>query len=107
MNTRKKGIILLWISIFIIFTSLTFFVIGCNSDYLVNNIAKRFALTFLILAILLLVYSIFLLIRFRFSRAFKKTKIIVVSAIVGLYVLGCSSFLIIFEHGLLQQQWQQ
>ena len=62
MNTRKKGIILLWISIFIIFTSLTFFVIGCNSDYLVNNIAKRFALTFLILAILLLVYSIFLLI---------------------------------------------
>lgn len=95
MNTRKKGIILLWISIFIIFTSLTFFVIGCNSDYLVNNIAKRFALTFLILAILLLAYSIFLLIRFRFSRAFKKTKIIVVSAIVGLYVLGCSSFLFI------------
>ena len=95
MNTRKKGIILLWISIFIIFTSLTFFVIGCNSDYLVNNIAKRFALTFLILAILLLAYSIFLLIRFRFSRAFKKAKIIVISIIVGLYVLGCSSFLFV------------
>ena len=95
MNTRKKGIILLWISIFIIFTSLTFFVIGCNSDYLVNNIAKRFALTFLILAILLLAYSIFLLIRFRFSRAFKKVKMIVISVIVGLYALGCSSFLFI------------
>ena len=95
MNTRKKGIILLWISIFIIFTSLTFFVIGCNSDYLVNNIANRFALTFLILAILLLAYSIFLLIRFRFSRAFKKVKMIVISVIVGLYALGCSSFLFI------------
>ena len=95
MNTRKKGIILLWISIFIIFTSLTFFVIGCNSNYLVNNIAKRFALSFLILAILLFAYSIFLLIRFRFSRAFKKVKMIVISVIVGLYALGCSSFLFI------------
>lgn len=95
MNTRKKGIILLWISIFIIFTSLTFFVIGCNSDYLVNNIAKRIALTFLILAILLLAYSIFLLIRFRFSRAFKKVKMIVISVIIGLYALGCSSFLFV------------
>lgn len=95
MNTRKKGIILLWISIFIIFTSLTFFVIGCNSNYLVNNIAKRFTLTFLILAILLLAYSIFLLIRFRFSRAFKKVKMIVISVIIGLYALGCSSFLFV------------
>ncbi len=95
MNTKKKGIILLWVSIFVIFTSLTFFVIGCNSDYLVGNMAKRFALMFLILAIILLAYSIFLIIRFRLSNAFKKGKMIAISIIVGIYALGCSSFLFI------------
>lgn len=95
MNTKKKGLILLWISIFVIFTSLTFFVIGCNSSYLVNEFAKRFALMILILALILLGYSIFLLIRFRFSHCFKKVKIIIVSIIVGLYALGCSTFLFI------------
>ena len=96
MNTKKKGIILLWISIFVIFTSLTFFVIGCNSGYLVTDIFKRIALTFLILAIILLIYSIFLIIRFRFSSKFKKTKTIIISIIVSIYAIGCSSFLFIF-----------
>lgn len=95
MNTKKKGIILLWVSIFVIFTSLTFFVIGCNSDYLVGNMYKRFALMFLILAIILLAYSIFLIIRFRLSNAFKKGKMIAISIIVAIYALGCSSFLFV------------
>ena len=95
MNTKKKGIILLWVSIFVIFTSLIFFVIGCNSDYLVGNMSKRFALMFLILAIILLAYSIFLIIRFRLSNAFKKGKMIAISIIVGIYALGCSSFLFV------------
>lgn len=95
MNTKKKGIILLWVSIFVIFTSLTFFVIGCNSDYLVGNMSKRFALMFLILAIILLAYSIFLIIRFRLSNAFKKGKMIAISIIVAIYALGCSSFLFV------------
>lgn len=95
MNTKKKGIILLWVSIFVIFTSLIFFVIGCNSDYLVGNMSKRFALMFLILAIILLAYSIFLIIRFRLSNAFKKGKMIAISIIVAIYALGCSSFLFI------------
>lgn len=95
MNTKKKGIILLWVSIFVIFTSLTFFVIGCNSDYLVGNMAKRFALMFLILAIILLAYSIFLIIRFRLSNAFKKGIMIAISIILSIYALGCSSFLFV------------
>ena len=95
MNTKKKGIILLWVSIFVIFTSLTFFVIGCNSDYLVGNMSKRFALMFLILAIILLAYSIFLIIRFRLSNAFKKGIMIAISIILSIYALGCSSFLFI------------
>ena len=95
MNTKKKGIILLWVSIFVIFTSLTFFVIGCNSDYLVGNMSKRFALMFLILAIILLAYSIFLIIRFRLSNAFKKGIMIAISIILSIYALGCSSFLFV------------
>ena len=93
MNALKKGIILLWISIFVIFTSLVFFVIGCNSSYLVTDIFKRISLTFLILAVLLLIYSIFLIIRYRFSRGFKKVKMIIISIIVSIYAIGCSSFL--------------
>ncbi len=93
MSTKKKGIILLWISIFVIFTSMTFFVIGCNSSYLVNDLAKRFALMFLILAIILMIYSIFLIIRFRLSPAIKKVKMIIISIVIGIYALGCSSFL--------------
>ena len=95
MNTRKKGIILLWVSIFIIFTCLTFFIIGCNSSYLINDLARRIFLGGLILAVILLAYSIFLLIRFRLSPAFKKAKLLIVSIILGIYALGCSSFLFI------------
>ena len=95
MNALKKGIILLWISISVIFTGLVFFVIGCNSSYLVTDIFKRISLTFLILAVLLLIYSIFLIIRYRFSRRFKKVKMIIISIIVSIYAIGCSSFLFI------------
>ena len=93
MNTKKKGIIFLWISIFIIFTSLTFFIIGCNSDYLVTDLFKRIALTVLILASILLIYSIFLIVRFRLSRGFKKVRTIIISVIISIYAIGCSSFL--------------
>ena len=95
MNTKKKGIIFLWVSIFIIFTSLTFFIIGCNSSYLVTDIFRRIALAILILACILFAYSIFLIVRFRFSKSLKKAKMLVISILLGLYVLGCSSFLFI------------
>ena len=95
MNTKKKGIIFLWVSIFIIFTSLTFFIIGCNSSYLVTDIFRRIALAILILACILFAYSIFLIVRFRFSQSLKKAKMLVISILLGLYVLGCSSFLFI------------
>lgn len=93
MNTKKKGIIFLWISIFIIITSLTFFIIGCNSDYLVTDLFKRIALTVLILASILLIYSIFLIVRFRLSRGFKSVRTIIISVIISIYAIGCSSFL--------------
>ena len=95
MNSKKKGIVLLLSSLFLIFTSLVFFIIGCNSTRLISDINKRLSLTILILSIILLIYSIFLLIRFRYRRGFKKSKVIIFSAFIGLYVVGCSSFLFI------------
>ena len=95
MNSKKKGIVLLFSSLFLIFTSLVFFIIGCNSTRLISDINKRLSFAILILSVILLIYSIFLLIRFRYRRGFKKSKVIIFSAFIGLYVVGCSSFLFI------------
>ena len=94
MNLKKRGIIFLWISLFIIFTSLVFLVIGCNSNYLISDINKRISLGIMILGIILLGYSIFLIIRYKYRSSFKKVKMII-SSLIGLYALGCSTFLFI------------
>lgn len=93
MNSKKKGILILWISIVICFTSLVFFVIGCNSFNLVNDIARRIALTILILSVLAISYAIFLLIRFWHRKTWPKVRIIIISVVIAIYVIGCSSFL--------------
>lgn len=95
MNSKKNGTVLLLVSLFLIFTSLVFFVIGCNSDRLISDINRRLALTILILCVILLIYSIFLLIRFKYRRGFKKKKVVIFSSLVGLYAVGCLSFLFI------------
>lgn len=95
MNLKKRGIIFLWISLFIIFTSLVFLVIGCNSNYLISDINKRISLGIMILGIILLGYSIFLIIRYKYRSSFKKVKMIIASSLIGLYALGCSTFLFI------------
>ena len=95
MNSKKKGTVLLLVSLFLIFTSLVFFVIGCNSHRLISDINRRLALTILILCVILLIYSIFLLIRFKYRRGFKKKKVVIFSSLVGLYAVGCLSFLFI------------
>ena len=95
MKKKKKGTVLLLVSLFLIFTSLVFFVIGCNSDRLISDINRRLALTILILCVILLIYSIFLLIRFKYRRGFKKKKVVIFSSLVGLYAVGCLSFLFI------------
>ena len=68
MNSKKKGTVLLLSSLFLIFTSLVFFIIGCNSDKLISDINRRLALTILILSVILLIYSVFLLIRFMITQ---------------------------------------
>lgn len=95
MNSKKKGTVLLLSSLFLIFTSLVFFIIGCNSDKLISDINRRLALTILILSVILLIYSVFLLIRFKYRRGFKKNKVIIFSSLVTLYAIGCSVFLFV------------
>lgn len=95
MNMKKKGTILILLSLFLIFTSLVFFIIGCNSDTLISDTNRRVALTILILSIILLIYSIFILIRYRYRRGFKKGKVILFTVLVSIYMVGCSSFLFI------------
>lgn len=41
MNKKKSGILTIWLSLFMFFTFLTFFIIGTNSDYLVKNVFKN------------------------------------------------------------------
>lgn len=94
-NRKKRGVLITWISLFILFTSLVFFIIGCNSDYLVKDIFRRLALAITILAFLSLIYGIFLIKKYWYRKQFKKLKMWLFSVLVALYMIGCSSFLFI------------
>ena len=94
-NRKKRGVLITWISLFILFTSLVFFIIGCNSDYLVKDIFRRLALAITILAFLSLIYGIFLIKKYWYRKLFKKIKMWLFSILVALYMIGCSSFLFI------------
>ena len=92
---KKKSLLIVWISTFILFTSLVFFVIGCHSDYLVRNIFKYLALVVLIISFITLLIGIRYLIKYKRRKGFKKVKTIIISILVSLYMVGCSSFLFI------------
>ena len=94
-NRKKRGVLITWISLFILFTSLVFFIIGCNSDYLVKDIFRRLALAITILAFLSLIYGVFLIKKYWYRKLFKKIKMWLFSILVALYMIGCSSFLFI------------
>ena len=65
---KKKSLLIVWISTFILFTSLVFFVIGCHSDYLVRNIFKYLALVVLIISFITLLIGIRYLIKYKRRR---------------------------------------
>ena len=89
---KKKSLLLIWISTFILFTSLVFYVIGCNSNYLVKNIFKLISLIVLIISVLSLIIGIVSLIKNKHRKAFSKAKMIVVSVLIVTYMFGCSTF---------------
>lgn len=93
MNNKKKYLVMSWISLILMFTFLTFFVIGIHSDYLVKNIFKNMALIFMIISFICLIYSIIKLIKLKRRKGFKKVFIFVVLGISLVYAIGCISFL--------------
>lgn len=95
MNKKKVALITIWVSLFVLFTSLVFFVIGANSNMLVSSLGKSFAFSIFVLSIIFLITGIVLLIKNWQLEIFKKFKIWLFSILVGLYIIGCSSFLFI------------
>lgn len=92
---KKKSLLLSWISLIILFTSLVFYIIGCNSDYLVTNTFKLISQIIFIISIICLIIGIIFLIRNKHRKAFDKIKTIVITALVVIYMFGCSTFLFI------------
>ena len=62
-NKKKKGIIILWISLFTLFTFLVFFIIGTHTDFLVKNVYKIIALVLTILSFITVILGIYLIIK--------------------------------------------
>lgn len=95
VNIKKRSWIILLISLFGILTTGVLFVIGCFSNYLINKIAHIIVLVFLIIFVLLLIYSLFNYINNFKRQNFKKWKVILFNILIGIYALGCSVFLVL------------
>lgn len=93
MNNKKKGIILLWGSLFVLITFLVFYIIGCNSSYLVNKVFKNISLFIVITMFIVFIISLYLLIKHKKRRVFKRIIMYIVSIILSIYIVGCSVFL--------------
>ena len=95
MNQKKSGILILWISLFIFFTFLVFYIIGNNTDYLVKNIFKNISLILIILSVIDFIIGLIFIINNRNYKSFGKVKMWIISILVALYMIGCSTFLYI------------
>ena len=74
MNKKKSGILILWISLFIFFTFLVFYIIGNNTDYLVKNIFKNISLILIILSVIDFIIGLIFIINNRNYKSFGKVK---------------------------------
>ncbi len=94
-NKKKLGVIFIWGSLFFLFTSIVFGVIGIHSNLLVKKILWYIVIGIGILSLILLLVGILLVRKKKWRRNFKKWQLIVVSLFISLYILGCSGFLFI------------
>lgn len=90
---KKKYIIMGWISFVVLFTFLTFYVIGLHTDYLVTSIFKNIALVLVVISFICLIYSMIKLVKLKRKRGFKKGVTVGISVIALVYAIGCISFL--------------
>ena len=90
MNKKKSGILTIWLSLFIFFTFLTFFIIGTNSDYLVKNTFKNISLLLMIISIISLIIGIVLVINYKHHKIFSKVVMVHIMVLgTGLLQLQC------------------
>ena len=95
MNKKKSGILILWISLFMFFTFLVFYIIGNNTNYLVKNIFKNISLILIILSIIGFIIGLIFIIKNKHHKSFGKVGMWIISILVALYMIGCSTFLYI------------
>lgn len=93
VNRKKKGLIISWISLFVGMSSLVLYVIGRHSSLLIKPVLKYIFLVLTILAIIFLGIGIYLIIKGKKRRGFKKFKFWIFSILVILYMIGCTGFL--------------
>ena len=85
MNIKKKSTVVLWISLVLIFTNLSLFIIGCNSNYLINNTLKYVSLGLFIIGLIVFIMNLFILIKNRTKRGFNKVVAILIYIICIIY----------------------
>ena len=85
MSVKKKSTIVLWISLFLIFTCLSLYIIGCNSNYLINSTLKYIALGVLVFGIIIFIMDMFVLVKNKNKKGFNKIITIIIYLICGIY----------------------
>ena len=81
-NKKQKGTLLCWISLIVLNTFLVFFVIGCNSNTLVNKIFKIISLLLLIGSVIFLAIGLFLRLKYKKRRGLNKKLRVVFDILV-------------------------
>lgn len=81
--------------LFLIISFIVLIIIGNHSSLLINDWVRRFLLAISILSSMILIYGIYLVIKYWYQESFKKSNMWVISILISIYIIGCSSFLII------------
>jgi exopolysaccharide biosynthesis protein len=96
-ENKKLSIILIRILLFLIPTFIVLFVIGTHSSYLIKTYIKWTVLVFLIISIILLIFSVIVYIRNKDTGHIphKKKWRIIYYMFISLYTVGCITFLVL------------
>lgn len=95
INLKKLGLILLWLGVFLICTFGVLITISFFSTALITKIWRYILISLIILALIIVIISIYLLYKNRYDLKFKKWINILCTSLISLYAIGCASFLFI------------
>lgn len=94
-NKKQKGVVICWISLFILNIFLVFFVIGCNKGSFVNNIFKVISLCLVVISLIFFFIGLILRIKYKKRRNLSKKLRVIFNILISLFTVGCVSFLFI------------